>query len=286
MKLIIISGLSGSGKSVALHTLEDEEFYCVDNLPPTLLAPFVQELQSEGHIAYSQTAVGIDARTSETSLDNFPAHLQKLRTQGVDVEVIFLDADTQVLLKRFSETRRRHPLSHEGLPLVEAIREERVLLSTVKENADLVIDTSSKNVHDLRKLIIEKVRSPSGPGTMSVLFQSFGFKHGIPVDTDFIFDIRCLPNPHWVPELRQLTGKDPKVKAFMEQQPAVEEMLQSINSFLEKWLPEYEAEKRRYITISVGCNGGQHRSVYFCERLAEIFQNTVDNISIRHRELP
>lgn len=286
MKLIIISGLSGSGKSVALHTLEDEEYYCVDNLPPTLLAPFVHELQNEGHIAYSKTAVGIDARTSETSLDHFPEHLQKLREQGVDVEVVFFDADTQVLLKRFSETRRRHPLSHEGLPLFEAIREERALLSTVKENADLVIDTSSKNVHELRKLIIEKVRSPSAPSALSVLFQSFGFKHGIPGDTDFIFDIRCLPNPYWVPELRPLSGKDPEVKAFMEQQPIAEEMLQSIRVFLEKWLPEYEAEKRRYITISIGCNGGQHRSVYFCERLAEIFQNTIDNISVRHRELP
>lgn len=287
MKLTIISGLSGSGKSVALHTLEDEDHYCVDNLPPTLLTAFAQDIQDEAYTTYKRIAVGIDARTSNANLENFPEHLKKLRAKGFDVEVIFLDASDEVLLKRFSETRRRHPLSNEGLPLVEAIWQERALLSVLKENADLVIDTSTKNVHDLRKLIIEMVHDPASSGnTLSVLFQSFGFKHGVPGDTDFIFDVRCLPNPHWVPELRPLTGKNHEVQAFLEQQPDVADMLQSIRGFLEKWLPHYEAEKRRYITVSIGCNGGQHRSVYLCEKLADAFKGGKKKVSVRHRELP
>ncbi len=285
MKLIVISGLSGSGKTVALHTLEDEEYYCVDNLPPNLLTAFVQELHQKDPIIHTKTAVGIDARTSSADFRQFPEHLQKLHSLQVDVEVIFFHADNDVLIKRFSETRRRHPLSQDGLPLVDAIKKERQLLSIVQENADLVIDTTSKTIHDLRKLMIERVRDPSAPGALSVLFQSFGFKHGVPGDTDFIFDVRCLPNPHWVPKLRPLTGKDQAVQSFLRQQDVVEQMLESIRSFLETWLPQYEAEKRRYITISIGCNGGQHRSVYLCERLAEIFNAKLDNISVRHREL-
>ena len=287
MKIIIISGLSGSGKSVALHTLEDEEFYCVDNLPPSLLVDFVSEVSQDGVPNYRKIAIGIDARTSAENLSKFPQTLETLRQQALDIEVIFLDAETQVLLKRFSETRRRHPLSQDGLPLRDAIKQERLLLNVLKEGADLVIDTSNKNVHDLRKLIIENVRDPSKHSALSVLFQSFGFKHGVPRDTDFIFDVRCLPNPYWVPELRTLTGLDQAIQDFLQEQPLVSEMIRSIQSFLEKWLPEYEAEKRRYITISIGCNGGQHRSVYICEKLAKIFkENTINKISVRHREIP
>lgn len=285
MKLIIISGLSGSGKSVALHTLEDEEYYCVDNLPPTLLPDFVRELERSAPELHKLTAVGVDARSTPQDLQQFPDHMQQLRDHCVEVELIFLEAETSVLIKRFSETRRRHPLSHDSLPLMEAIEKERQLLSVVKERADLVIDTTTLNVHDLRKLMIQRVHSPRSPETLSLLFQSFGFKHGVPGDSDFVFDARCIPNPHWVPELRPLTGRDPAVQQFLHDEPMAGEMLQSIGDFLDRWLPHFEAEKRRYITVSVGCNGGQHRSVYLCEQLAALFADKHGGVTLRHREL-
>lgn len=285
MKLIVISGLSGSGKTVALHTLEDEEFYCVDNLPPSLLPTFVREISDHGEILYTQTAIGIDARTNTTDFGQFPTHLKELRDSNVDTQLIFLDADTEVLIKRFSETRRRHPLSHSGLPLIDAIEQERLLLSSVKEHADLVIDTSSLTVHSLREFMLSRVRSTDKPFALSILFQSFAFKHGIPGDSDFVFDVRCLPNPYWVPELRPLTGRDTAVQNFLKQQTLATEMLKSIVEVLEKWLPHYEAEKRRYITVSIGCNGGQHRSVYLCECLRDHFKEFYDGVTMRHREL-
>jgi UPF0042 nucleotide-binding protein len=286
MKLIVISGLSGSGKTVALHTLEDEEYYCVDNLPPPLLPMLVEELKRGAHTADTKTAVGIDARANTANFQNFPEYLQSLKTGDIEVETVFLDAADETLIKRFSETRRRHPLSHHGLPLADAIQRERELLSAVREHADLIIDTTSRTVHELRDIMIEHIRGQGGNSRpLSLLFQSFGFKYGVPGDTDFIFDVRCLPNPHWVPELKPLTGQHPKVQSFMQQQPMVEEMLESIRTFLDTWLPRYEAEKRRYIAISIGCNGGQHRSVYLCERLAGLFRDKIDNISVRHREL-
>lgn len=286
MKLIIISGLSGSGKSVALHTLEDEEYYCVDNLPPALLSSFVDEIRRNPG-RYQKTAVGIDARTSSTDIQNSPLFLQQLKNDNTDIdeELIFLDADTDVLIKRFSETRRRHPLSTKGLPLVDAINLERELLSAVKEHADLVMDTSTLNVHELRKLIIKRVRPQDTTTTLSVLFQSFGFKKGVPGDSDFVFDVRCLPNPHWVPELRPLTGRNEAVITFLRQQPMAAEMLQSITNLLETWLPRFEEEKRRYVTVSIGCNGGQHRSVYLCEQLKNHFTKVHERVSVRHREL-
>lgn len=286
MKLIIISGLSGSGKSVALHTLEDEEYYCVDNLPPALLPAFVDEFRRH-QTRHQQIAVGIDARADTTDFKSLPQFFQQLRDENTDVdaELIFLDADTDELVKRFSQTRRRHPLSVAGLPLVDAINRERELLTLVKQQADLVIDTTSLNVHELRNHVIERVQPAQQNTTLSVLFQSFGYKHGLPIDSDFVFDARCLPNPHWVPELRALTGRDKEVIDFLRQQPMVGEMLQSIISLLETWLPRYAAEKRRYITISTGCNGGQHRSVYLTEQLAAYFSDTLQRVSVRHREL-
>jgi UPF0042 nucleotide-binding protein len=284
MKLIVISGLSGSGKTVALHTLEDEEYYCVDNLPPPLLPALVEELKRGAHSA--KTAVGIDARANTANFQNFPEYLQSLKTGDIEVETVFLDASDETLIKRFSETRRRHPLSHHGLPLADAIQRERELLSAVRESADLIIDTTSRTVHELRDIVIDRIRGRNSKSkSPSLLFQSFGFKYGVPSDTDFIFDVRCLPNPHWVPELNPLTGKHPKVQSFMEQQPLAKEMLESIRAFLDTWLPRYEAEKRRYIAVSIGCNGGQHRSVYLAERLAELFRGKIDNVSVRHREL-
>jgi UPF0042 nucleotide-binding protein len=286
MKLIIISGLSGSGKSVALHTLEDEEYYCVDNLPPALLPAFVKEIHRNPN-SYQKAAVGIDARTNNVDIQSLPQFLRELRNSNADIneELVFLDADIDELIKRFSETRRRHPLSTKGLPLVEAINLERNLLSAVKEQADLVIDTTAMNVHDLRKLIITRVRPEATTTALSVLFQSFGFKHGVPGDSDFVFDARCLPNPHWVPELRPLTGRDTEVISFLRQQPMAEKMLQSIIGLLETWLPCFEEEKRRYITVSIGCNGGQHRSVYLSEQLKNHFANKLERVSVRHREL-
>ncbi len=286
MKLIIISGLSGSGKTVALHTLEDEEYYCVDNLPPALLPVLVGEMKRH-RTRHEKTAVGIDARTDTEDFQNLPQFLKEMRNDqaDIDAELVFLDAATEELIKRFSETRRRHPLSVKGLPLVDAINQERQLLSAVKEEADLLIDTTTLNVHELRKLVIDRVRPADEPVALSILFQSFGYKHGIPGDSDFVFDARCLPNPYWVPELRPLTGKDKKVGAFLQQQPMVKEMLDSITGLLETWIPRYEAEKRRYITISIGCNGGQHRSVYLSEQLTQYFTSRLQRVSVRHREL-
>jgi RNase adapter protein RapZ len=286
MKLVVISGLSGSGKTVALHTLEDEQYYCVDNLPPALLPVLVKELRSSNTAFFTKTAVGIDARTNIDDFQHLPDYLRSLKADGVEVETVFLHASDENLIKRFSETRRRHPLSTQNLPLGDAIRKEREILTLVRENADLVIDTSNKTVHELRNLVIERIcHNPVSGQSLALLFQSFGFKYGVPGDTDFIFDVRCLPNPHWVQDLRPLCGKDTEVQDFLRQQPMAEEMLQSIREFLDNWLPRFQQEQRRYMTVSIGCNGGKHRSVYICEKLAEHFHKTVDNVSVRHREL-
>lgn len=287
MRLIIVSGLSGSGKSVALHTLEDADYYCMDNIPISLLPILVEDLFRRHQQQYDRVAVGVDARSSINDIKDFPVLLSSLKNldSSIDIHKVFLEATDPVLIKRFSETRRKHPLSHKGLPLVEAIQKERLLLSIVKENADLVIDTTRKTIHELIKLINARLIGSDNEETFSLLFQSFGFKHGIPADSDFVFDVRCLPNPYWLPELRPLTGLSEKVEQFLEEQSLTKELLQSIQDFLSHWLPKYQSENRRYLTISVGCTGGQHRSVYFCERLADFFSKTIDNISIRHREL-
>lgn len=286
MKLVVISGLSGSGKTVALHTLEDEQYYCVDNLPPALLPVLVKELRNSNTAFFNKTAVGIDARTNIDDFQHLPDYLRSLKADGVRVETVFLHASDEDLIKRFSETRRRHPLSAGNLPLRDAIRSEREILTLVRENADLVIDTTNKTVHELRKLIVERICDNPGSGqSLALLFQSFGFKYGVPGDTDFIFDVRCLPNPHWVQDLRPLCGTDAPVQDFLRQQPMAEEMLRSIRDFLDSWLPRYQQEQRRYMTVSIGCNGGKHRSVYICEKLAEHFRTKVGNVSVRHREI-
>lgn len=288
MRLIIISGLSGSGKSVALHTLEDADYYCMDNIPVSLLPVLVEDLSRRNQPQYDKIAIGVDARSSINDSKEFSELLQKLQglNQNLDIHTVFLEATDPVLIKRFSETRRRHPLSHKkGLPLIEAIQEERTMLSSIKGNADLIIDTTRKTIHELIRLINTRLVGAAADEVFSLLFQSFGFKHGIPADSDFVFDVRCLPNPHWLPELRPLTGQDEKVKQFLAEQPLTKELLQSIKTFLADWLPRYQSENRRYLTVSIGCTGGQHRSVYFCEELADFFSKNIDNISIRHREL-
>ncbi len=286
MRLFVVSGTSGAGKSVVLDVLEDLGFYCIDNLPASLLPAFADEMvKADRHHPYEDAAVGIDVRNLANDLASFPTILKELRGRTLECKVLFLDADDATLLKRFSETRRRHPLTRGGITLAEAIRHERLLLEQISLNADLRVDTSHTNVHQLRDLVRARV-GRSGDGTMSVLFKSFGYKHGVPVDADYVFDVRCLPNPHWEPRLRPLTGKDPEVIEFLEHQPQVDRLFGSIKTFLEAWLPQFEAEDRSYMTVAIGCTGGQHRSVYIVERLAAHFSSIGRTKALsRHREL-
>jgi UPF0042 nucleotide-binding protein len=285
MKLIVISGVSGSGKSTALHVLEDQNYYCIDNLPVGLLPDFAVKMSAFPGQLGELAAVGIDARNPPLDLSRFPEILDTLREAGVDCEVIFLDADDEVLLKRFSETRRKHPLSGEEVPLQEAILHERRLLHPIIDRADLLLDTTQSNVHQLRDLIRERIRGEQQVG-LSILFESFGFKHGMAMDADFVFDARFLPNPHWEANLRVLTGRDQAVADYLEGQDVVEGFFEQIQEMLTKWIPCFEADNRSYLTIAIGCTGGQHRSVYLTERLGKYFQQQRDNVIIRHRDLP
>ncbi|MGE0080698.1 MAG: RNase adapter RapZ [Thiohalomonadaceae bacterium] len=283
MKLFIVSGISGAGKSTVLYALEDLGFYCIDNLPVALLPAFAKELLgSPKH--YSNAAVGIDARNLANDLSVFPDLIGQLHAAGVEIRIVFLDADDGVVITRFSETRRMHPLTRGNTPLAEAIRQERALLSPISSRADLTIDTSRTNIHQLRELVRDRLGQTPG-GRMSILFESFGFKHGIPVDADFVFDVRCLPNPHWDPQLRALTGRSPEVIEFLGRDPQVERMFNDIAGFLATWIPRFEADNRSYMTVAVGCTGGQHRSVYFTERLSQYFRNRDMRVLTRHREL-
>lgn len=283
MKLLIISGLSGSGKSIVLHALEDMGYYCVDNLPLSLIPGFAKHIVSWPGKAVSKVAVGIDSRNL-ADLQRYPEIINEVERNGLDIETVFLNTSPEILLKRFSETRRRHPLSGSNVVLAEAIAHERTLLEPVFSNADLRIDTSQTNVHQLRRLINDRF-SGEEQQSVSILLESFGFKNGIPVDADFVFDVRCLPNPHWEANLRPLTGLDQAVQEFLNKYDEVNEMFTDIKSFLEKWLPRFASENRSYMSIAIGCTGGQHRSVYLIHRLNEYFrQNGYPNIIERHRE--
>ncbi len=285
MKLVIVSGLSGSGKTVALHALEDAGYYCIDNLHPGLLTAFVEQLMSSQRNLYQLAAVGIDARSGIDFLKRFKEIVTAIKERGIALDVLFLQTDIDTLLKRFNETRRKHPLARKGLPLIDAIQLERQLLTQISSEADLVIDTTHTNVHQLSTLVRERIQSDNALH-LSILFQSFGFKHGAPTDSDFVFDVRCLPNPHWEAGLRGLTGLDEPVRAYLQNHTVVTEMEESIQVFLAKWIPRFENDNRSYLTVSIGCTGGQHRSVYFAERLADYFRETRGgNITIRHREL-
>lgn len=283
MKLIVISGLAGAGKSIALNVLEDLGYYCVDNLPLGLLEAFASELAAARPTPERVAAV-IDARSLGVAFDHFRGIKASIENQGVDCEVVFLEADDNAITKRFSETRRKHPLTAANISLLEAIRRERTLLEPFRDLADSCIDTSHTQYHQLRELIRERVdRRP--PETMSLQFMSFGYKHGIPLDADFVFDVRALPNPYWEPELRQLNGRDERVAAFLNAQPAVEKMLKSLKSFLSQWIPAFEKDNRAYLTVAVGCTGGNHRSVYVVERLAEVFRGESGGVLVRHRDM-
>jgi UPF0042 nucleotide-binding protein len=283
MKRIIVSGLSGSGKSVALNTLEDLDYYCIDNLPVSLLQKFALDLQ-QAQPPVARSAVGIDVRNLPAQLANFSDVLKALRANDIHYEILYLSCETDTLLRRYSETRRRHPLARGNLPLVEAIARERALLEPIAAQADLVLDTTGTNVHQLRDLVRARVDARPAD-SLSLMFQSFGFKRGIPRDADFVFDARCLPNPHWDDRLRALTGRDRPVIDFLEGRSEVDQMLGHIQEFLGRWLPVFEQENRSYLTVAVGCTGGRHRSVYLTERLGSHFITHWPNVMVRHRDL-
>jgi len=283
MQLVIISGRSGSGKSTALHQLEDEGYYCIDNLPVSLLPALVQETSRPEFSHFRGTAVCIDARNAWKDLTNFSVIVAALPTD-LQREILFLDADDSALIKRFSETRRRHPLSSESTPLAEAIDKERQLLEPIASDASLVLDTTRMTIYELRDAIKQRLLK-NLTGTMSLLFQSFGFKRGLPADADLVFDVRMLPNPHWVKELRLKSGLDPEVQEFLESQPLADELYRDICAYLDTWLPRYKDSNRSYMTVAIGCTGGQHRSVYLADRLFHYYREQYPNIHVRHREL-
>ena len=282
-RLIVVSGLSGSGKTIALRTLEDLDYYCVDNLPSALLPAFVDAVAQAQPGRHQRLAVGIDVRNRAEDLNKLPQVLAGLGSQGIEHQLIFLDARDDVLFKRYSDTRRRHPLTGEGLSLNDAIARERKLMRPLSSIAERVIDTSDLNVHQLRRLIATELGMADGP--LSLMFESFAYKRGVPADADFVFDARCLPNPHWDAQLRPLSGRDAAVRKWLEDKPEVAQYLAQLRDFLDTWLPRFEAENRSYVTICVGCTGGRHRSVYLCERLAEHFRATREQVLTFHREL-
>ncbi len=285
MKIVVVSGLSGSGKSVALGMLEDLGYYCIDNLPLALLTTFTADVLQGRAEEFPMLAVGIDARARAASIRLFPERVKELRAAQIDIQVLFFDADKEVILRRYNETRRKHPLTDADTPLVEAVEKERRLLEPIAACADVVLDTSRTNMHQLREQVRNHLQGGDAE-TLSLLFQSFGYKFGIPQGVDFVFDARCLPNPHWIPELKELTGRDQPVVDYLEQQPDTPRLLKDIQAFLKDWLPRFKAEDRSYVTVAVGCTGGRHRSVYLVERLAEHFRGRYPQALVRHTELP
>ena len=283
-RLTLVSGLSGSGKSVALRTLEDLDYYCVDNLPAELLTEFVQSMARDGR-KRDRLAVGIDVRNVSADLSRVGEWLAAVAELGYDHRLVFFETRDDVLVKRYSETRRRHPLSHQGLALSDAIAMERGRLQPLRAMADVVIDTSSFNVHQLRKAVMAELETNAAP-RVSLLFESFAYKHGVPGDADFVFDVRCLPNPHWDASLRPLSGRDAPVREYLDAQAMVNEYAAQVSAFLDAWLPRFESETRSYVTIAFGCTGGRHRSVYLAERLARhCRERGREDVQTFHREL-
>ena len=278
MDLILISGLSGSGKSVALNLLEDAGYYCVDNLPVVMLTVLIRMLSEEN---IHKVAVGIDARSGD-GIQRLPGKLTILREEGIRLNFLFLYANDETLLKRYSESRRRHPLATEGQTLEEAIRAERDLIAPITDLGHR-IDTSNLKANALREWVRQFIEAEPGQG-LTLMFESFGFKHGLPLDADLVFDVRCLPNPHYDPELRPLTGKDQPVIAFLEAEPEVCKMRDDISRFIAEWLPSYIRDNRNYLTVAIGCTGGQHRSVYIAEWLSREFASRA-RVLVRHRTL-
>lgn len=284
MQLLIISGRSGSGKTTALHVLEDMGYYCVDNLPLTLLPQLADSVKARPDGDDTRLAIGVDARNVPGDLAQFDSILRSVEARGAHVTTVYLDARDDVLLARFSATRRRHPLSTRSRSLKEAIDLERTMLDPVSTNATLHLDTSALNVHELRSQLRERLEGHADT-SLTVLFQSFAFKHGVPLDADLVFDVRCLPNPHWQPDLRPKTGQDPEVRAFLEGDALVESLYMDLSGFLLKWLPEFRQNDRSYVTVAIGCTGGQHRSVYMVERIAARFRGESLHVQLRHRDI-
>ena len=286
MKLIIVSGRSGSGKSTALHVLEDLGFYCVDNLPIGLLLPLAREAATqEAPGRLKRMAVSIDARNLSGELANFEQIYNQLRDIGASVDIVYLDAAEKSLLQRFHATRRKHPLSDENTSLREAIESEKALLEPLSKLADLYINTTGLSMYELRDMVKQRVVGRKDQ-ELALLFQSFGYKHGVPMDSDYVFDVRCLPNPYWDHSLRKYTGTDQPVIEFLEREPVTADMVADISRLLTNWLPAFADSNRSYMTISVGCTGGQHRSVYVCEQLGRHFREHYRNVQVRHSELP
>jgi UPF0042 nucleotide-binding protein len=283
IRLVVLTGMSGGGKTVALRALEDLEFYCVDNLPAALIPQLVAAVSQGEHGPQTHIAVGVDVRNREADLSRMPSVLSDIAATGVEVHLIFLDSRDDVLIKRYSETRRRHPLSSEGLSLADAIARERKLLRPLSAIAERVLDSSDLNVHQLRRLIATGYAAASDG--MTLMFESFAFRRGLPLDADFVFDARCLPNPHWEARLRPLSGKDAPVREYLEQQPLVAQYFNDTVHWLENWLPQFEKDDRSYVTICIGCTGGRHRSVYLVEKLAEHFRSRRGSALTFHREL-
>jgi len=278
MQVVLISGLSGSGKSIALNVLEDSGYYCVDNLPAPLLSDLIGHLRLEGH---ERVAVAADMRGG-SSIAALPPQLRRLESEGIALRFVFLDARNEVLIQRFSETRRRHPLAAGDVTLDEAIVREREALEMLASLGHH-IDTSNLRPNALRAIVRDFVELDEGSG-LTLLFESFGFKHGIPLDADLVFDVRCLPNPHYDPALRPLTGRDAPVASFLAGQPDVARMEADLRRFIADWLPAYVRDNRSYLTVGIGCTGGQHRSVYLAERLAAHFRASA-RVLVRHRSL-
>jgi UPF0042 nucleotide-binding protein len=281
--LVVLTGMSGGGKTVALRALEDLDFYCVDNLPSSLLPQLVNSVLLDRAGRRRRIAVGMDARNREQDIAMMPAVLSDLAENGVQPHLIFLDCRDEVLIKRYSETRRRHPLAMRGVSLADAIVEERRLLRPLMAIAEQVIDSSELNVHQLRRLVATGYAEAAGG--LTLMFQSFAFRRGLPLDADFVYDARCLPNPHWQPKLRPLSGKDRAVRDYLDADPLVGEYFADTVRWLEAWLPRFEQDDRSYVTISVGCTGGRHRSVYLVEKLAAHFRTLRDSVLTFHREL-
>jgi len=286
MNFFLVSGLSGSGKSIALQALEDMGHYCIDNLPANLLSRFAEEIMSQSQTdgGITDCAVSIDSR-NRRFMRSLPDNLDELEKLGLDYKILFLEADEEILVKRFSETRRKHPLTDQRTALIEGIRREKELLEPLALAAARRIDTSDTTPQELRGLVRDFAGREIGE-SLTLLFESFGYKHSVPRDADFVFDVRCLPNPHWQQNLQPLTGLDADVQTFLEHSTSVPEMIKQIRDFLEQWLPAFQAEHRSYITVAIGCTGGQHRSVFVADQLARHFKSKPFNVQIRHRELP
>jgi len=283
-RLIIISGLSGAGKTVALNSLEDLDFYCIDNLPISLLNEISKQISNPSSKFSNKFAIGVDARNPEQDIDNLPSTIAALKEQGIKVDLAYIEANDDVLINRFSETRRKHPLSSDEITLAEAIALERQIMEKFSVIADMRIDTSLTLMHQLRDIVRERI-AELPLSSLSIQFTSFGYKHGVPRDADFVFDVRCLPNPYWEKHLRSLSGKDQPVIGFLSKQKLVIDMIKELQDFLERWIPKFEADNRSYLCVAIGCTGGHHRSVYIAEILTKHFLQLNKHVKVNHRDI-